>query len=56
VSNQIKKMYPNAIIEGNESPPRTGAFEILLDGKLVYSKFETDTFPKQNELESLLND
>ena len=56
VSNQIKKMYPNAIIAGNESPPRTGAFEILLDGKLVYSKFETDTFPKQNELESLLND
>ena len=56
MSNQIKKIHPNAIIEGNENPPRTGAFEILLDGKLVYTKFETDTFPKQNELESLLND
>ena len=49
-------MHPNAIIVGNENPPRTGAFEVLLNGKLVYSKFETDTFPKEKELEGLLND
>tara|TARA_B100000676_G_C17463009_1_gene524755 strand:+ start:322 stop:492 length:171 start_codon:yes stop_codon:yes gene_type:complete len=56
VSNQIKKIAPNAIITGNENPPRTGAFEILLNGKLIYSKFETDTFPSQVELENLIND
>jgi len=49
-------MHPTAVITGNANPPRTGAFEILLDGNLVYSKFETDTFPKEKELENLLND
>ena len=56
MSNQIKKIATNAIITGNENPPRTGAFEILLNGKLIYSKFETDTFPSQVELENLIND
>ena len=56
VSKDIKFLFPNAAIEGNKNPPRSGAFEITLNGNLVYSKFETNNFPSKNELEKLLND
>ncbi|SVD39770.1 uncharacterized protein METZ01_LOCUS392624, partial [marine metagenome] len=35
VSKQIKKIIPNAHIQGNITIPRSGAFEITIDGKLV---------------------
>ena len=56
MSKDIKFLFPNAAIEGNKNPPRSGAFEITLNGNLVYSKFETNNFPSKNELEKLLND
>ena len=55
VSKKIKELHPNASITGNETNPRTGSFEITIDGKLVYSKFKTDAFPSKNEIEKLLN-
>ena len=56
VSKEIKKLFPNATIEGNKNPPRTGSFEITLNNKLVYSKFKTNNFPSKNDLEIILND
>ena len=56
VSKEIKKLFPNATIEGNKTPPRTGSFEITLNDKLVYSKFKTNNFPSKNDLEIILND
>tara|TARA_B110000014_G_C20012846_1_gene525200 strand:- start:2 stop:172 length:171 start_codon:yes stop_codon:yes gene_type:complete len=56
VSKEIKKINPNADIRGNESNPRTGAFEITIDNKLAYSKFKTHNFPSNEEIKSLLND
>ena len=38
MSKEIKKIMPNAQVTGNSNPPRSGAFEVTLDGKLVYSK------------------
>ena len=56
VSKEIQTLVPNVIIIGNENAPRSGAFEITVDGKLVYSRFETRSFPSKNEIESFLND
>ena len=52
MSKQIKKMAPNAIIKGNSLPPRSGAFEVSINEKLVYSKFETGEFPQQKDIKS----
>ena len=52
MSNEIKKLHPNAIIIGNQIPPRSGAFEITLNNKLVYSKFKTGEFPQTSEIKS----
>ena len=51
VSNIIRKLYPKAEIKGNEVNPRTGAFEIIIDGVLQYSKFNTGKFPEKTEIQ-----
>ena len=56
MSKKIKELHPNAYIIGNEANPRTGSFEITIDGKLVYSKFETHAFPSKSEIKKLVND
>jgi len=52
VSKLIKTIAPHASIKGNSTPPRSGAFEILLNDKLVYSKFKTGEFPQESEIKS----
>jgi selT/selW/selH-like putative selenoprotein len=54
VSKEIKKIDPNANIEGNKNNPRTGSFEIMINGNLVYSKFKTHSFPSKIEIEELM--
>ena len=50
VSKQIKKIVPDAIIKGNNKPPRSGAFEVTIEDKLVYSKFQTGEFPQESDI------
>ena len=50
VSKIIINLIPNVIIEGNEIYPRSGAFEVSLNNKLIYSKFETGEFPTMEEI------
>jgi len=52
VSKQVKKIMPNAQVTGNTKPPRSGAFEVTIDGKLVYSKFKTGNFPRYEDIKS----
>jgi selT/selW/selH-like putative selenoprotein len=52
VSKFIKTIKPHAIIKGNSGPPRSGAFEVSLNDKLVYSKFKTGEFPQESEIKS----
>ena len=52
MSKEIKKIIPNAQIHGNTQPPRSGAFEVTIDGKLVYSKFQTGNFPKAGDIKN----
>ena len=47
VSKIIKKINPEIQIFGNESPPRSGAFEVSKNGNLVFSKFDTGGFPTE---------
>ena len=54
MSKEIKELQPHAHIEGNKNNPRTGSFEIIIDGKLVYSKFETHAFPSKIEIQELI--
>ena len=50
VSKQVKKLSSDIQVEGNAKPPRNGAFEVTIDGKLVYSKFQTGNFPNSEEI------
>ena len=50
MSKLIKKFTQEAKIKGNSKLPRTGAFEVTIDGILVYSKFETGEFPGEKEI------
>jgi len=52
VSNEIKNIMPNANVKGNSKPPRSGAFEVTIDGKLIYSKFQTGDFPNSVDISS----
>ena len=52
VSSQIKKHAPNAIIKGNSKPPRSGAFEVSMNGKLIFSKFEKGNFPTRKDIKN----
>ena len=55
VSKIIKQLNPKCSIIGNKISPRSGAFEITINEKLIYSKFETQTFPNEEEIKNMLN-
>ena len=50
VSKIIKGIKPNCTIVGNEAPPRSGAFEVTIDNKLIFSKFSTGDFPNKETI------
>ena len=52
VSKAIKKIAPDAKVKGNLKPPRSGAFEVSIDDKLVFSKFESGGFPQKSDIKS----
>ncbi len=52
MSKAIKKIIPEAKVQGNAKPPRSGAFEVTIDNKLVYSKFKTGEFPQERDINS----
>ena len=55
VSKIILNLGSDVEIKGNLTEPRTGSFEIKLNDKLVFSKFQTDKFPDENEILSWFN-
>ena len=48
-----------ALIEGRGrgpveiEPGKAGQFDVLVDGRLVYSRYETGTFPAETSLQEL---
>ena len=55
VSKIIKKLFPKIKITGNKDYPRSGAFEVCINEKLVYSKFKTGDFPNKDQIRSWFN-
>ena len=52
VSKIIKTLNKKVQIIDNDTPPRTGAFEVKVNNYLVYSKFDTGHFPNKEEIYS----
>ena len=54
MSNEIKDVliHEDFKIEGNINSPRTGSFEVIINNKLVFSKFSLDRFPTKDEVSS----
>ena len=52
MSKEIIKIKPNAEVKGNTQTPRNGAFEVTINGELVYSKFQTGYFPNYEDISS----
>jgi len=46
------KIIPSAHVEGNAKSPRNGAFEVTINEKLIYSKFQTGNFPNTGDIKS----
>ena len=49
VSKIIQNINSDIEVLSNQYPPRSGAFEISLNNKLIYSKFQTGKFPTEEE-------
>ena len=55
VSKILNKINSNINIIGNKISPRSGAFEVTLNNKLVFSKFKTGIFPNEEIIKEWLN-
>ena len=54
VSKILKKLNPSINIAGNSMPPRSGAFEVSINNQIVFSKFSTGCFPKEEDIRTWL--
>ena len=52
VSKIINEVNPDASIASNATYPRSGAFEVTIDRKLVFSKLTNNRFPSKEEVKS----
>ena len=51
VSNIILAINSEVKITSNQSPPRSGAFEVTINRELVFSKLSSNRFPNYEEIE-----
>ncbi len=54
MSNTIKSINPKIEVIGNISPPRSGAFEVTINDLIVFSKFDTNSFPNEKQIRTWL--
>ena len=50
VTNLIEKYSTNINIKSNTKPPRSGAFEVKINNKIVFSKLKTKKFPTASDI------
>ncbi len=50
VSNIINSLKKNVTISCNKSAPRSGAFEVEINGRIVFSKFKNGGFPDKTDV------
>jgi selT/selW/selH-like putative selenoprotein len=51
VTNLIEKYSANINIKSNINPPRSGAFEVTINNKIVFSKLKTKEFPTASDIQ-----
>jgi len=49
------ELKSNFSVESELFAEGKGIFDVVVDGKLVYSKYETDRFPNPGEVTDILN-
>jgi selT/selW/selH-like putative selenoprotein len=49
---ELKQRYG---VDATLKPGHKGIFDVLVDGELVYSKYETHRFPRPNEVGELID-
>ena len=52
VTKLIEKYSNTSNIKSNTNPPRSGAFEVIINQKLVFSKLETKKFPTSDDVKN----
>ena len=52
VSKIILNINKKVNIVGNNTVPRAGSFEVVVNDKLVFSKIETNGFPSKEDISS----
>ena len=50
VSKVVNQINKDIRIQANKNSPRTGAFEVTINDKLVFSKFNINRFPTLEEI------
>ena len=57
MAQELKKHFPDLEIAGNEDGEfRVGAFELTLDGALLWSKLDSGAFPTEAEAIALVRE
>lgn len=57
MAQELKKHFPDLEIAGNEDGRfRIGAFELTLEGELLWSKLESGAFPTEAEALALVRE
>jgi len=42
-------------ITSNQSPPRSGAFEVTMGDNIIFSKFKSNRFPTKTEIQQWIS-
>ena len=50
MSKEIQKINSSFNITGNKNTPRSGSFEVTINGKLIFSKFKSGNFPNSEQI------
>jgi predicted Rdx family selenoprotein len=56
VSDEVRQMFQerDEMIEIEEVPADNGVFDVALDGRMLYRKYDTGRFPQDGEITGLL--
>ena len=54
VSKIIQNINSDIEVLSNQHPPRSGAVEISVNNKIIYSKFQTGKFPTEDTIKNLI--
>ena len=48
--DELKEAFPGSVVIGNAESPRRGAFEVTVNGHVLWSKLQGGQFPRAGQL------